>query len=177
MKPTGQQLPARQQSGFTLLEMSSAMAVMMVLATALVAMMQQHVTFLQMCQQQVFLTSEAPKIGNLLNRILNSTDQYFVYASKEEALGNGLPTLGSGGAVKLFFKSAAQTTETRVLSVDTTASGAALRFYTPESANPEKSWTVSSKIRSASFHSAEGILSLSLLGPNKEEVTYYGGAR
>mgnify|MGYP006949120957 CR=1 FL=1 len=153
------------------------MAVMMVVATALVAMMQQHVTFLQMCQQQVFLTSEAPKIGNLLNRILNNADHYFVYATKEDALGNGLPTLTSGSAVKLFFKSAAQTTETRVLSVEPTPAGASLRFYTPQSTSPETSWTVTSKIRSASFQNADGILSLTLLGPNREQVTYYGGAR
>lgn len=167
----------RRNSGFTLVEMSAAMAVMMVVATALVAMMQQHVTFLQMCQQQVFLTSEAPKIANLLNRILNNADHYFVYATKADALGNGLPILTSGSAVKLFFKSAAQTTETRVLSVEPTPTGASLRFYTAQSTSSDTSWTVSSKIRSASFQSAEGILSLTLLGPNREQVTYYGGAR
>jgi type II secretory pathway component PulJ len=164
-------------SGFTLLEMSAAMAVMMVVSSALVAMMQQHVAFLQRCQQQVFLTSEAPKIGNLLNRILNSADHYFVYATKEDALGSGLPILTSGSAVKLFFKSAAQTTEPRVLSVELSPSGASLRFYTPQSTSPETSWTVSSKFRSSSFLSEDGILSLSLLGPNYEQVTYYGGAR
>jgi type II secretory pathway component PulJ len=163
--------------GFTLVEMSAAMAVMMVVSTALVAMMQQHIAFLQRCQQQVFLTSEAPKIGNLLNRILNSADHYFVYATKEDALGSGLPILTSGSAVKLFFKSAAQTTETRILSVEPNSSGASLRFYTPQSTSPETSWTVSSKLRSASFLSEDGILSLSLLGPNYEQVTYYGGAR
>ena len=180
MKITAIQRTKQDHSGFTLLEMSAAMAVMMVVSTALVAMMQQHVTFLQMCQQQVFLTSEAPKIGNLLNRILNNADHYFVYATKEDALGNGLPTLASGSAVKLFFKSAAQTTETRILSVEPSApetSGTSLRFYTPQTTGPETSWTVTSKIRAASFQSGEGILSITLLGPNKEQVTYYGGAR
>jgi hypothetical protein len=177
MKQTAHERPRLRQSGFTLVEMSAAMAVLMGLSCALVAMMQQHVSFLQLCQQQVFLTSEAPKIGNLLNRILNSVDHYFVYATKEEALGGGQPTLSQGAAVKLFFKTATQTTETRVLSVDPTPTGAALRFHNPAINSPETSWTVSSKIRSASFVCDEGILSLLLIGPNSEQVTYYGGAR
>lgn len=164
-------------SGFTLMEMSAAMAVLVGLSSALVAMMQQHVTFLRLCRQQVFLSSEAPAIGNLLSRILNSVDHYFVYPTKEDALGNGLPTLAPGSAVKLFFKTANQTTECRVLSVEPTSLGATLRFYNPASSAPESSWTVTNKIRSASFLCGEGILSVSIIGPNNEEVTYYGGAR
>ncbi len=177
MKPKTLQSFEHHNLGFTLLEMSAAISVMMVVATALVAMIQQHIALLELCQQQVFLTSEAPKIGALLNRILNNADHYFVYATKEDTLGNGFPTLTSGSAVKLFFKSPAQTTETRVLSVEPGPFGACLRFYTPESTSSETSWTVSSKIRSASFQSAEGILRLTLLGPNHEQITYYGGAR
>ena len=177
MNPASQQERANNLSGFTLMEMSAAMAVLVGLSSALVVMMQQHVTFLRLCRQQVFLTSEAPTIGNLLNRILNSADHYFVYPSKEEALGNGLPTLARGRAVKLFFKTASQTTECRVLSVEPISTGAALRFYTPVSNTLQSSWTVTSKIRSASFLCEEGILSVSLVGPNNEAVTYYGGAR
>lgn len=178
MKPGALQPSSyRGKTGFTLLEMSSAMAVLMILSTALVAMMQQHVTFLQMAQQQLFLTSEAPKIGNLLNRILNSADHYFVYPTKEAALGNGSPTLESGSAVKLFFKSAAQTTEFRVLCIEPTQTGSALRFYTPANTTPEHFWTVSSQLQSASFKSDEGILSMTLIGPANEQITYYGGAR
>lgn len=177
MKPTTIRSPEARDLGFTLLEMSAAISVMMVVATALVAMVQQHIAFLELCQQQVFLTSEAPKIGDLLNRILNNADHYFVYATKDEALGNGLPTMASGSAVKLFFTSPAQTTEARVLSVEPGPVGACLRFYTPQTTSSETSWTVTSKIRSARFQSAEGILGLTLLGPNREQITYYGGAR
>lgn len=165
------------QGGFTLLEMSSAMAVLLILSTALLAMMQQHVLLMQLCQRQAFLTSEAPKIGNLLTRILNGADHYFVYASKDAALGTGAPILGSGAAVKLFFKSAAQTTETRVLAVEAGSSGAALKLYTPQGNGAATSWTVSGKIASAEFLSADGILGVTLHGPNGEQITYSGGAR
>lgn len=165
------------QRGFTLLEMSSAMAVLLILSTAILAMMQQHVLLMQLCQRQAFLTSEAPKIGNLLTRLLNGADHYFVYSSKDAALGTGTPTLASGAAVKLFFKSAAQTTETRVLAVEAGSSGAALKLYNPQSNGGATSWTVSGKIASAEFLSADGILGVTLHGPNGEQITYSGGAR
>lgn len=167
----------RTQSGFTLLEMSTAMGILMVLSTTLVAMMQQHVLFMQMCQRQSFLTSEAPKVGNLLTRILNNADHYFVYATKDDALGTGPPVLGSGSALKLFFKSAAQTTQTRVLAIEPTATGAALKFYTPQPAGGATSWTITSKIAATSFENADGILNITLHGPNGEQITYGGGSR
>lgn len=104
MKTEAQQTIRRHgQGGFTLLEMSAAMAVLLILSTGILAMLQQHILLMQLCQRQAFLTSEAPKIGNLLTRILNGADHYFVYASKDAALGTGTPILGSGPAVKLFL--------------------------------------------------------------------------
>ncbi|MEI6873176.1 MAG: prepilin-type N-terminal cleavage/methylation domain-containing protein [Verrucomicrobiota bacterium] len=167
----------RVSNGFTLLEMSAAMAVLLILSTALLGMLQQHILLMQLCQRQSFLTSEAPKIGNLLTRILNGVDHYFVYATKDAALGTGTPIIGSGAAVKLFFKSAAQTTETRVLAVEAGSLGAVLKLYTPQSSGTPTSWTVSGKIASAEFLSADGILGVTLHGPNGEQVTYSGGAR
>ncbi len=167
----------QRQCGFTLLEMSTAMGILMILSTALVAMMQQHVLFLEMCQRQSFFTSEAPKVGNILGRILNNADHYFVYADKDDALGTGSPVLTEGGAVKLFFKSADQTVQTRVIAVEPTGTGAALKFYTPQPAGGARAWTITSKIAATTFQSAEGILNITLQGPNGEQVTYSGGAK
>ncbi len=164
-------------SGFTLLEMSSAMAVLMILSSALLAMLQQHVLLMQLSQRQSFLTSEAPKIGNLLIRIMNGADHYFIYADKAAALGNGVPILGGGSAVKLFFNSATQTFSSCVLSVELTSSGPALRCYTPQNGGTATAWTVSGKVASAEFFNADGILAVTLHGPNGELITYSGGAR
>src|SRR6188768_1105080 len=77
-----QLLPRRRKAGFTMLELSTAMCLLIVLGTALVTMLNQHMTFVKMFRQQSFLASEAPQIGNLLGRILNAADHYFVYSSK-----------------------------------------------------------------------------------------------
>lgn len=167
----------RQTAGFTLIEMSSAMSVMMVLAVALIVMLQQHVQFMQMFQQQSFLTDEAPKVGNLLGRMINQADHYFVYANKAEALGGGAPILTSGRAVRLFFKSAAQETAERLITMETPASGGELRFYSWLADGTSSSWVISSRLSDVGFVSDQGILSMTLQGPNGERVTFGGGVK
>ncbi len=167
----------RTPAGFTLLEMSSAMSVLLILAVALVVMLQQHVLFMEMFRRQSFLTVEAPKIGNLIGRIINHTDHYFVYGSKADALAGAQPVLTGGSAVRLFFKSADQETEERLIAVEPTAAGNALRFYSWRADGSETSWTISNRIANAQFSSDQGILNVMLQGPNGEEVTYGGGAR
>lgn len=178
MKPGSHQIRAgRSRAGFTLLEMSTAFGVLMVLGVALLAMLQQHTQFLEMFRRQSFLAVEAPKIGNLLGRILNEADHYFVYAGKDEALAAGQPTMAPGQAVKLFFKTPTQETEERMIVAESTAKGTALRFYSWGADGTTAAWTIASRLRSASFQSDQGILNMTLEGPNGELVTYGGGVR
>jgi prepilin-type N-terminal cleavage/methylation domain-containing protein len=167
----------RHRAGFTLLEMSTSMGIMLVLAVALVVMLQQHTQFMAMFRKQAFLTSEAPQIGNLLGRILNEADHYFVYATKDEALAGGLPVLTGGHALRLFFKTPTQEVEERLIVVEATATGNALKFYGWQSDGTPTSWTISDQIADAEFLSDQGILNMTLEGPNGEEVTYGGGAK
>jgi hypothetical protein len=140
-------------------------------------MIQQHTLFLKFFRQQSFLSVEAPTIGNLLGRILNDADHYFVYSSKDEALAGGVPVLTNGSAVRLFYKTPTQETEERLVVVENITGGKALKFYGWQLDGTATSWTISSKIADASFLSNQGILNITLVGPNGEEVTYGGGAR
>jgi len=178
MKISAQQLlPRRRKAGFTMLELSTAMCLLIVLGTALVALLNQHMTFLKLFRQQAFLATEAPQIGNLLGRILNAADHYFVYSTKEDALGGGLPVLTAGHALRLFFKTPTQETEERLIVVEETDNGNVLKFYGWRSDGTQTSWTISEKIEDAEFQSSDGILNMTLEGPNGEIVTYGGGAR
>lgn len=178
MKTAAIQIHARRRkAGFTLLEMSTAMSLLVVLGVALVGLVQQQTQFLKLFRQQSFLAAEAPQIGNLLGRILNEADHYFVYATKDDALGGGVPVLTAGRAVRLFFKTPTQETEERLIVVETTAGVTALKFFGWQPDGTLTSWTISSKIQDAEFLSAQGILNMTLEGPNGEEVTYGGGAR
>lgn len=159
------------------METSAALAVLVVLAVAMVVMVQQHVTFMALSARQSFLTNEAPKIGNLLGRIFNQADHYFVYSSRDSALAYEQPVLTNGRAVRLFFKSAAQQTLERVIAAETTSGNTVLRFYTPQANGTQSSWVICNGISGANFRADEGVLSVTLQGPNGEEVTYSGGAQ
>jgi hypothetical protein len=167
----------RRRRGFSLVELSTAMSIMLGTAVVMVVMLQQHLYVVQVATKQAFLSHEAPQIGDLLGRIFNQADHYFVYTTRASATAGEAPVLTNGKAVRLFFKTAAQETLERLISVETTASGKELRFYTPQADGTTTSWLVCNQILGANFNNNEGILSVTLQGPNGEEVTYSGGAR
>ncbi|HBJ85722.1 MAG TPA: hypothetical protein DDZ88_17985 [Verrucomicrobiales bacterium] len=176
-KPLPKAHAGRAAPAFTLLEISSAIALMLILATALIVMLQQHVAFMEMAQRQKFLTNDAPQIGSLLGRIFNQSDHFFVYASHDSAVAGDAPVLSGGKAVRLFFHAADQTSKERLIAVDDSGGTTRLRFYTLHADGSETSWVVSDKIKDATFSTSEGILAATLEGPNGEEITYSGGGR
>jgi hypothetical protein len=159
------------------MELSVAMSILLGLATVMVVMLQQHLTMVRMATQQAFLSHEAPKIGDLLGRILNQTDHYFVYESRASAAAGNPPVLTNGTAVRLFFKTATEGTMERMLSFETTASGPQLRFFVPKADGSLTSWLVSNQLAGTTFSADQGVLSVTLQGPDGEEITYSGGGR
>lgn len=167
--------PCRQ--GFTLMEVSTAMGLMVMLSGALVVMLQQHLSFMGMAQRQTFLAKEAPQIGNILGRIFQQADHYFIYADRAGALGGATPVIQNGGAVRLFFKTSSQTTQERLIVAEADSSGTSLRLYAAQTDGTETSWLICKGLQGAAFHANEGILTATLTGPNGESITYCGGAR
>lgn len=163
--------------GFTLMEVSTAMGLMVMLSGVLVVMLQQHLSFMQMAQRQSFLAQEAPQIGNILGRIFQQADHYFIYPDGAGARGGVTPVIQNGRAVRLFFKTSSQTTQERLITAETDTSGTSLRFYTPLPDGTERSWLICKGLQAAAFNANEGILTATLTGPNGEMITYCGGAR
>ncbi|MGV2479986.1 UNVERIFIED_CONTAM: hypothetical protein IGO34_24590, partial [Salmonella enterica subsp. enterica serovar Weltevreden] len=100
------------------MEVAAGMAIMLMVSAALVIMLQQHLTFMQLAQRQSFLAEEAPKIGSVLGRMFQQADHYFIYENLAQARGGGAPVLAGGTAVRLFFKTAAQTTQERFITAE-----------------------------------------------------------
>lgn len=167
----------RTAAGFTLVELSVAISLMLMLSSILVVMLQQHLTFMEMAKRQTFLTNEAPSIGALLGRIINQADHYFVYANHDSARAGSQPIMSNGKAVRLFFRAADQTTRERLVAVETSGGITRLKFYTIQPSGSETSWVVSDKLADASFSADQGILNATLYGPYGEEITYSGGSR
>lgn len=166
-----------RRAAFTLLEVSTAMGLMLVLGSSLVVMLQQHVTFMGLAQRQSFLADEAPKIGNVVGRIFSQVDHFMVHDTHDAAVAGGTPVLAGGRAVRLFFRAADQSTEIRIVSVQPLAEGVDLRFYHTQADGTLASWSISDRLNDASFAVDQGILTITLSGPNGEIITYGGSAR
>lgn len=167
----------RSSRGFTLMEVSAGMAIMLMVSAALVIMLQQHLTFMQLAQRQSFLAEEAPKIGSVLGRMFQQADHYFIYENLAQARGGGAPVLAGGTAVRLFFKTAAQTTQERFITAEAVDGSTRLQFHTPREDGTLSSWLICQGLQGAVFRADEGLLSAVLTGPNGEEVAYCGGGR
>ncbi len=177
MKTVAMSSRRARRAGFTLLELSTAMGLMLILGSSLVAMLQQHVTFMGLAQRQSFLADEAPKIGNLVGRIFGQADHFLVYDTHDAAVAGATPVLAGGRAVRLYFRAADQSTEIRIVSVQPLASGVDLRFHHTQADGSQVSWSICDRLSDATFAADQGILTITLNGPNGEEITYGGGAR
>lgn len=159
------------------MEVSTAMGLMVMLSGALVVMLQQHLNFMTMAQRQSFLAEEAPKIGDILGRIFQKTDHYFIYSNLEGAQTAAAPVLTGGRAVRLFFRTAGQTTEERIIAAEAGGTGTNLRFYARQEDGTMTSWLICQGLQGVNFRADEGILVATLTGPNGEEISYCGGSR
>jgi hypothetical protein len=131
-------MKARQQSGFTLIEMTLVMGVSVMVASALIGMFQAHIQMLNQAAKYNFLAQDAPFIGLLLTRTIGNAEDYRIYASGTAARsGTATPVL-TGPAVRLWMRqpnssqnSAGTNTPFRqvVVSFETISNHAALYFF------------------------------------------------
>jgi hypothetical protein len=153
-------------------------SITLALSVALIALLQQHITLMGWLQKQSFLTTEAPQIGNLVGRIFGSADHYFVYTSRDAAIGGGAsPVLVDGGAVRLFSQAANGEITELWVTVETVGGTKVLKCYSELPNGTQTEWTVCEGLGGATFHCNTGVLGVTLTGPNQEEFTYYGGSR
>lgn len=164
---------------FTLLEVSIALALTIALSATLLGMLQMHISFTKMAQRQMFLAREAPRVGNLLVRLFNQADHFFVYqtvASLSDAAA--IPVLIDGQAVKLFYNAPDGTIAERHLALIDVGDHKALRFFSPATLTVAAvEWTISSQVTDVDFGVGSGLLRATLTGPSAEQITYSGGAR
>jgi prepilin-type N-terminal cleavage/methylation domain-containing protein len=163
-------------TGFSLIEMSLAMALIGGLMVALLLMLNLHLTFLGMVRGQDFLLREAPQVGGLLNRLLTQVDHFFIYADASAAANPEAVPVEEGTAVKLFFRRPGGDTvmRTLVFETGTSRSRGTLRMTSAE--NPP-GWPVSRAASGVTFLVEDGLLKVRLRGPRGEELTYTGGGR
>jgi prepilin-type N-terminal cleavage/methylation domain-containing protein len=124
-------MKTRRQTGFTLIELTLVMAISVMVAGALIGMLQAHIQMLTQAAKNTFLAQDAPFIGLLLTRTMGNADDYRIYADGPTAMSDGTRTT-TGAAVRLWMRQPNSTTNTlqqAVISFETYNSHQGIYFY------------------------------------------------
>jgi prepilin-type N-terminal cleavage/methylation domain-containing protein len=164
----------RQQSGFTLIELTMVMGISVLVAGALIGMFQAHIQMLNQASKYRFLAQDAPFIGLLLTRTIGSAEDYRIYASGAAARSSsGTPVL-TGPAVKLWMRQPNSTFRQAVVSFETISSHQGIYVFLTDlstgvfSATP--SWELAGgQLSNATFYvdttaQTTGVLLVKLIG-------------
>lgn len=162
--------------GFTLLELSLAMAVGMTIGAATLAMLNQQIAFLRIFRAQSFLNEEAPMISAHVSKLLANAERFRLHASIAEALSGANPRLTDSPVAVLNFRQPDGSMRAGILSFEDRGQGEALYYYVVPTSGvltaPE--WAVTDKPEDVSFFVEAGIIRIRLVGPAGEEITFSG---
>lgn len=166
---------ARFFRGFTLIELSLAIATGMAVATLLLSLVNQQLTFLRIFSAQNFLTTEAPMINNYLSKIIGKADGYRLYDSIADIEAGNPPVMGDAPVILLRFKEPDGTVQASVLAFEDPGEGQGLYYRMVNGgdlADPE--WALTKRPSNVVFAIERGILRVRITGPNQEELVYSG---
>lgn len=165
----------RRRAGFSLLEITIALALAMGVAGIGLTMLTQHTAFMSMVSKFAFLREDAPQINSLVSRIMGQAVTYRVYSNKNDAFNNANATTTGGNAMRLVFRNPNGQLDQSALVFESINGEEQLNFYNFDGGWPASpSWTVASNLTSVTFANDTGVLLMSLTGPNGEEITYVG---
>lgn len=161
---------------FTLVELSLAIGIGMAVSAISLALFQQQLTFLGIFRSQSFLTEEVPVINMHVSKLVGKAERFRLHTTVDEAVAGIAPRLTASPVLILNFRQPDGTVRASILSFENRGSGKALYHYTVsddgEIAAPQ--WHVTKAPRDISFAVEQGILRMTLTGPNDERITYSG---
>lgn len=167
--------PVRRR-GYTLLELTLAMSIGMMVATMSLLLLNQQMAFMRIFRAQDFLTREAPVINNYVVRVIGAAEGYRLYTDLDSMNGGGDPVLADAKVLVLRFREADGTVRASVLSFEGAGDDAGLYYrVVPENGvlgDPD--WAVSKQATAVSFSVEQGVLRMRLDGPNGESLVYSG---
>jgi hypothetical protein len=172
MKP----LFKRMRRGFTLVELTIAIMLGLATGTMVLALFNQQLAFLRIFKAQGFLTEEAPIISMYVSRLVGKADRFRLHDSVADALSGANPRLTPSPVVLLNFRQPDGTMRKTILAFQNLGSGTGLYYYVVPLAgtlgSPE--WAVTKAPANVLFSMDQGVLRMTLTGPNAEQIVYSG---
>lgn len=175
MRTRNHSLKAR---GFTMVEMALAVALTLGIASALIGLIQQQITFTTTLNNFRFLRDEAPQVNTLLTNIVNRADNYRIYPDIARAK-NFTGAIRSGGtSIRMRFRNPDGSSDHAIVAFEDRSGERQLNYYFrahDDDSWPENpSWTISTAPELVTFSNTTGVLLVSLTGKNGDQISYAG---
>jgi hypothetical protein len=161
---------------FTLVELSLAIGIGMAISALSLALFQQQLSFLNIFRSQSFLTDEVPVINMHVSKLVGKAERFRLHATVEDALNGVAPRLTASPVLILNFRQPDGSMRASILSFENRGNGKALYHYVvaDDGTLNAPQWHVTKAPSDVSFAVEQGILRMTLTGPNNERVTYSG---
>lgn len=168
--------PQSGRKGFTLIEVSLALILGMTIGAMCLALFNQQMAFLRIYRAQNFLTEEAPVAAMHVSKLVGKAERFRLHTSVAEALAGTNPQTTASPVLVLNFRQPDGVVRAGILAFETRGSTTALYYYVvPLSGvlgTPQ--WYITRVPRNIVFTVEQGILRMTLTGPNSEVITYSG---
>ncbi|MEY4484650.1 MAG: hypothetical protein RL693_2102 [Verrucomicrobiota bacterium] len=165
--------------GFTLIEVSMAFMMLIILSGSVVSLLTQHVFFMQLINNSSFLSEEAPRINAMVSSIVNQADSYQIFGNLADAEAGAKPLLNDGTAVRLTFRNPSGVPDECILSFAKVGGAPASLNYHYLSGgawSAAPNWVVTSQPASVTFSTNEGSLLVRFVGPDGEIIEFAGNS-
>jgi hypothetical protein len=178
---------------FTLLELSIAISIGIMIGAMLIALFNQQLAFLDIYRRQSFLIEEAPIINAHVSRLIGKADRFRLHPNTAAALGGvAVAVQARSPALELIFRQPDGSIQRSVLAYEGAAPNQRLNYYTQQLPNPIPNpppnpapvlqWSITGKtaqdvvngMPGVSFLVVNGVLQMTLRGPVGEMITYSG---
>ncbi|WP_018970146.1 prepilin-type N-terminal cleavage/methylation domain-containing protein [Rubritalea marina] len=164
---------SKKRKGYTLIELTVVMVLVMLIATATLGLFQQQIQFLNWWNTQKFIGEDAPFANSMIVRVFSKADEFKIYADQATALGGtGVGTTAGGAVIMLGFSQADGSKDYGLIAYDAANDRVDFHVLNATATGIDSSWTIVSGVANASFDVVGGVMQLQLTGSYGGQVTY-----
>ena len=148
----------------------------MAISAMCLALFNQQMAFLRIYKAQSFLTEEAPIVSMHVSKLVGKAERFRLHLSVADALAGTNPQSTASPVLVLNFRQPDGVVRASILSFENCGNGLALYYYVVPLSGVlgAPQWYLTKVPSNVSFAVSQGILLMTLNGPNGEVVTYSG---
>lgn len=162
----------KTSKGFTLIELSIVMILVILIAGSLVTMMRQQVLFFKWWNTQNFIAEEAPLINSAVVRIFSNANNFTIFSDLNAITTQQAGVTADGDAILLIFSQPDGSSARGAIVFDSTEGELVYNNLNATGTSVTSSWVIARGIEDASFDVVADTMQLTLKGPYGGELTY-----